>query len=46
MTSSNESEQVMKLTHRIHVCLITSLLCYFDIMNSLKSDKTRHILIQ
>ena len=36
----------MKQTHRIHVCLIICLIHYFDIMNSLKSDKTYYILIQ
>ena len=40
ITSNNESEQIMKLTHRIHVCLIIFLINCFDIMNSLKSDKT------
>ena len=39
IASNNESEQIMKLTRRIHVCLIISLIYYFDIMNSLKSDK-------
>ena len=39
ITSNNESEQIMKQTHRIHVCLIIFLIHYFDIMNSLKSDK-------
>ena len=39
-------EQIMKLTDRIHVCLIIFLIHYFDIMNSLKSDKTHYILIQ
>ena len=46
VTSNNESEQIMKQTHRIHVCLIIFLIHYFDIMNSLKSDKTHYILIQ
>ena len=46
MTSNNESEQIMKLTHRIHVCLIISSIHYFNIMNSLKSDKVHYILIQ
>ena len=36
----NLSEQIMKLTHDTHVCLIIFLIDYFDIMNSLKSDKT------
>ena len=40
ITSNNENEQIMKLTHRIHVCLIIFLINCFDIMNSLKSDKT------
>ena len=42
----NESEQIMNLTHRIHVRLIVFLIHYFDIMDSLKSDKTHSILIQ
>ena len=29
----------MKVTHRTHVCLIIFLIHYFNIMNSLKSDK-------
>ena len=36
----------MKLTHRIHVCLTIFLIHYFDLMNSLKSDKTHYALIQ
>ena len=35
ITSNNESEQIMKLTHRIHVCFIIFSIHYFDIMNSL-----------
>ena len=46
MTLTNESEQIMKQTHRIHVCLIISLIHYFDIINLLKSDKIHYILIQ
>ena len=46
ITSNNESVQIMKLTHRIHVCLIVFLIHYFDIINWLKSDKVRYILIQ
>ena len=45
MRKSNSLHQIMKLTHRIHVCLIILLIHYFDIMNSLKSDKTYYILI-
>ena len=41
-----ESEQIMKQTHRIHVCLIIFLIHYFDIINLLKSDKIHYILIQ
>ena len=49
ITSNNE--QIMKLTHRIHVCLIILLIDYFDIINFdiinlLKSDKIHYILIQ
>ena len=44
ITSNNE--QIMKLTHRIHVCLIILLIDYFDIINLLKSDKIHYILIQ
>ena len=44
ITSINE--QIMKLTHRIHVCLIILLIDYFDIINLLKSDKIHYILIQ
>ena len=36
----------MKLTHRIHVCLIIFSIHYFDAINLLKSDKIRYILIQ
>ena len=36
----------MKLNHRIHVCLIIFLIYYFDVINLLKSDKIRSILIQ
>ena len=46
ITSNNESEQIMKLAHCIHVCLIIFLIHYFEIMNSLKLDKTHYILIQ
>ena len=46
ITSNNESEQIMKQTRRIHVCLIISLIHYFDIINLLKSDKIHYILIQ
>ena len=46
ITSNNESEQIMKQTHRIHVCLIIFLIHYFDILNSLKSYKIHYILIQ
>ena len=46
ITSNNESEQIMKLTHRIHVCLIIFLIHYFVIINLLKSDKIHYILIQ
>ena len=46
ITSNNESEQIMKQTHRIHVCLIISLIHYFDIINLLKSEKIHYILIQ
>ena len=31
ITSNNESEQIMKLTHRIHVYLIIFLIHCFDI---------------
>ena len=43
VTSNNESEQIMKQTHRIHVCLIIFLNLYF---NFLKSNKIYYILIQ
>ena len=46
MRKSDPLHQVIKLTHRIHVCLIISLIHYFNIMNSLKSDKIHYILIQ
>ena len=46
ITSNNESEQIMKQTHRIHVCLIIFLIHYFDIINLLRSDKIHYILIQ
>ena len=46
ITSNNESEQIMKQTHRIHVCLIIFLIHYFDIINLLKSGKIHYILIQ
>ena len=45
ITSNNESEQIMKLTQQLHVCLIKFLIHYFDIMNSVKSGKTHYILI-
>ena len=43
---NNESEQKMKLTHRIHVCVIIFQFIYFDVMNSLKSDKMHQTLTQ
>ena len=46
ITSNNESEQIMKQTHRIHVCLIIFLIHYFDIIHLLMSDKIHYILIQ
>ena len=46
ITSNNESEQIMKLSHHIHVCLIIFLIHYFDIINLLKSGKIHYILIQ
>ena len=51
MTKSNSlhqvmRKQIMKQTQRIHVCSIIFLIHYFDIMNSLKSDKIHYILIQ
>ena len=46
ITSNNESEQIMKQTHRIQVCLIIFLIHYFDILNSLKSYQIHYILIQ
>ena len=45
-SSNNESEQIMKQTHRIHVYLIIFSFHYFDIINLLKSDKIHYILIQ
>ena len=45
ITSNNESEQIMKLTQQLHVCLIKFLIQNFDIMNSVKSGKTHYILI-
>ena len=44
--ANNESEQIMKLIHRIHICLIIFLIHCFDIMNSLKSDKPHYMLTQ
>ena len=44
-SSNNESEQIMKLTHCIHACLIIFLIHYFDIVNLLKLDKIHYILI-
>ena len=46
ITSNNESEQIMKQTHRIHFCLIIFLIHYFDLINLLKSGKINYILIQ
>ena len=46
ITSNNESEQIMKQTHRVHVCLIIFLIHYFDIISLLKSGKIHYILIQ
>ena len=46
ITSNNESEQIMTLTHRIHVCFIIFSFHYIDIINLLKSDKIHYILIQ
>ena len=43
IASNNESEQIMKQTHRIHVCLVIFLIHNFDIF---KLDKIHHILIQ
>ena len=40
ITWNNKSEQIIKLTHPIHVCLITFLIHYFDLMSPLKSDTT------
>ena len=45
ITSNNESEQIMKQTHRIHVCLIIFLIHFFDMINLLKLDKIDYILI-
>ena len=39
ITSNNNSEQIMKLTHRVHVCLVIFLMHYFDIINLLKPNK-------
>ena len=39
-------KQIMKQTHRIHVCSIIFLIHYFDIVNSLKPDKIHYILIR
>ena len=36
----------MKLTHPIHVSLISFLIHYFDIINLLKPGKIYYILIQ
>ena len=46
ITSNNESEQIMKQTHRIHACLVIFLIHNFDIFNLLKLDKIHYILIQ
>ena len=46
ITSNNESEEIRKVTHGFHVCLIIFLIHYFDIINSLKSDITHYILIK
>ena len=46
ITSNNESEQIMKQTHRIHVFLIIFLIHYFGIINLLKPGKIHYILIQ
>ena len=46
ITSNNESEQIMKQTHRIHVFLIIFLINYFDIIYLLKPGKIHYILIQ
>ena len=46
ITLNNESEQIMKQTHHIHVCVIIFLIHYFDIINLLKPDKINYILIQ
>ena len=44
ITSSNESEQIKKLTNRIHVSLIVFLINYFDIINLLRSEgQTRFV---
>ena len=43
--SNNESDQTMKLTHRIHIYFIIFLIHYCDIINSLKSDMTHYSLI-
>ena len=46
ITSNNESEQIMKQTHSIHVCLVIFSIHNFDIINLPKSDKIYYILIQ
>ena len=46
IASNNESEQIMKQTHRIHVCLVIFLIHNFDIFNLLKLGKIHYILIQ
>ena len=46
ITSNTESEQIMKLTHPIHVSLISFLIHYFDRINLLKPGKIYYILIQ
>ena len=43
ITSNNESEQIMNLTRRIHVCL---LIFFNSLFWDKKSDKTCYILIQ
>ena len=45
-TSNNESDKIMKLTHRIRIYFIIFLIYYCDIINSLKSDMTQYSLIQ
>ena len=46
ITSNNESEQIMKQTHRIHVCLIIISIHYFNIIIFLKSEKINYSLVQ